>query len=109
MEMQIIPRGCAGAITRNGSLLPSFPVMVRVRARLDITGAGNGPSPRRRAARKASAPTSHQSGWPVSNSIISAFSFAVSASIAVSPNRPGSNGRVSVIAFSSACKADTIS
>jgi hypothetical protein len=40
------------------------PVIVRVRARLDITDAGNGPSPRRRAARMAWAPTTHHSDRP---------------------------------------------
>jgi hypothetical protein len=89
--------------------LLSLPVMVMVRARLDITGAGNGPSPRRRAARVASVPTIHHSGWPVSNSTSWAFSVAVSAPTAASPNRAGSNGRVSVMAFSSACEAGTIS
>jgi len=47
-----------------------LPVIVRARARFDITGAGNGPSPRRRVARKAEAPMIHQSGWSASNSII---------------------------------------
>jgi hypothetical protein len=56
-------------------------------------GAGNGFSPRRRAARVAAAPTIHHSGWPVSIWIMSEFSFAVSASIAASANKAGSNGR----------------
>src|SRR5690349_17377564 len=74
--------------------------MAIVRARSDMTGGGNGPSPRRRAARAFSAPITHQSGWPSSNSIILAFSAAVSGSIAALRNRAGSNGRTSVIAIS---------
>jgi hypothetical protein len=73
--------------------------MVRVFARLDITGAGNGPSPRWREARIAFAPTIHHSGWSVSSWIIRAFRSAVSGAIAASWNKEGSNGRVSVMAF----------
>src|SRR4051794_13646140 len=80
--------------------LPSLPGMAIVCARLDITGGGNGPSPRRRAARAFSAPTIHQSGWPSINSIILAFSAAVSGSIAALRNRAGSNWRASVMAIS---------
>ena len=80
--------------------LPSLPGMAIVRARSDITGGGKGPSPRRRAARAFSAPMIHQSGWPSSNSIILAFSAAVSGSIAALRNRAGSNGRASVMAIS---------
>jgi hypothetical protein len=83
--------------------------MVKVRARFDITGAGNGPSPRRRAARIAAAPTIHHSGWPVSIWVMSEFSFAVSASIAASANNAGSNGRTSAMAFSPAVESATIS
>jgi len=37
----------------SGMTLPSLPEICRVRARFDSTGGGNGPSPRRRAARVA--------------------------------------------------------
>src|SRR5277367_4566326 len=94
-----MPRGLSGAITRNGISLPSLPAIVIVRARPDVTGAGNGPSPRRRASRNVAAPVIHHSGWPVSTRIICAFRLAVSGSIAASPNKAGSNGRVSVIIF----------
>src|SRR5215813_14925608 len=73
--------------------------MVKVRARLDMTGAGKGPFPRRRAARAAAAPTIHHSGWSVSDSIISALSFAVSGSIDASLNKAGSNVRILVTAL----------
>src|SRR3954463_9667026 len=80
--------------------LPSLPGMAIVRARLDISGGGNGASPRRRPARACWEPVIHQSGWPSINSIILAFSAAVSGSIAALRNRAGSNGRASVTAIS---------
>jgi NAD(P)-dependent dehydrogenase (short-subunit alcohol dehydrogenase family) len=46
---------------------------------------------------------------PVSSWIISEFSFAVSASIAASSNKAGSNGRVLAMAFSPAVATVTIS
>ena len=46
----------------HGYFVAVLPRNERARARFDITGAGNGPSPRRRAARMASAPTIHHSG-----------------------------------------------
>ena len=80
-------------MTRKRISLPSLAVIVIVRARLDITGCGNGPSPRRRAARIAAAPTIHHSGSPASYWVICASSFAVSGSIAASRNNAESNRR----------------
>jgi len=83
-------------MTRSGISLPSLPVIVIVRARGDFTATGNGPSPRRRASRVTSAPTTHHSGSGVSNPTNCSFSFAVSSEIASGRNKAGSNGLVIV-------------
>ena len=64
----------------------------RVRARFDMTGGGNGPSPRRRAARVAAAPATHQSGMPVSIFTMASFNARVSRDTASGRNRAGSSG-----------------
>jgi hypothetical protein len=83
---------------RSGIALPSFPGMLRVCARGDITGAGKGPSPRRRAALEASAPVTHQSGIGVSNCTIVWFNWRVSGATASGRNSAGSSGLVIQVA-----------
>ena len=69
------PAAETGCLTECATSRRPSAMMVKARARLDITSAGNGPSPRRRAARMAAAPTIHHSGWPVSSWIMSEFGF----------------------------------
>src|SRR5262249_47808364 len=91
--------GRGGAITRNAISLPSLPVMVKVRARLDMTGAGNGPSPRRRAPRAAPPPPLPPPRWPGRHPIQSRFRFPPSRALAPALNKAGSNVRILVTAL----------
>jgi hypothetical protein len=68
--------------------------MLRICARGDITGAGNGPSPRRRAARAFAAPTTHQSGIGAKSCTNVSFSARVSGATASGRNNAGSSGLV---------------
>src|ERR1041384_7629003 len=56
------PAGVGGAIVRTVTDRPGAASTTRVSARGDITGGGNGPTPRRRASRTLAAPVTHQSG-----------------------------------------------
>src|SRR5579863_6882257 len=68
--------------------------MLRTTARVDMTGGGNGPFPRRRASRAVAAPTTHQSGIGVSSFTSISFSARVSSVTASARNKAGSDGLV---------------